>query len=128
MAKVPTAIGLSLCEQVVIEERTHNVTLVNCFARRSLDHFPSQTPFVVFAHLTGGFGEIPLDVIVQELVDLNEIYRISLKSHFASPLQVIRCTVRIRDCSFPEPGHYVVSLCAGGEIVAQRKLQLLLKE
>ena len=46
MAKVPIAISLSLCEQVVVEERTHNVTLVNCFMRRTLDHFPSRTPFL----------------------------------------------------------------------------------
>jgi hypothetical protein len=128
MAKVPIAIGLSLCDQVIVEERTHNVTLVNCFMRRTLDHFPARTRFIVFAHLTGGFGEVPLDVIVQELVDMNEIHRISLKSHFASPLQVMRCVVRIRNCHFPEPGHYLVSLCAAGEIVAQRKFQLLLKE
>jgi hypothetical protein len=128
MAKLPTAIGLSLCEQVIIEEKTHNVTLVNCFLYRILDHFPSRTPFIVFAHLTGGFGEVPLDVVVEGLDELDEIYRISLTARFADPLETFRCTVRVRDCEFPEPGQYVVSLRAGGEIVAERKIQLLLKE
>src|SRR5438128_570692 len=113
MAKLPVAIGLSLCEHVVIEDKTHNVTLVNCFSRRTLDHFPSATPFTVFALLTGGFGEVPLDVVVQGLDALDEIYRISLPARFASPLRTLRCIVRIVDCSFPEPGHYVVSLHAG---------------
>ena len=128
MAKLPVAVGLSLCEQVVIEDKTHNMTLVNCFSHRTLDNFPSETPFTVFALLTGGFGEMPLDVVVQELDDFDEIYRISLPARFASPLRTLRCTGRVRDCSFPQPGHYLVSLLAGGEIVAQRKLQLLLKE
>ncbi len=128
MAKLPVAIGLSLCDLVVVEEKTHNVTLVNCFSHRTVDHFPSETPFTVFALLTGGFGEKPLDVVVQELEDFDEIYRISSSAQFASPLRTIRCTVRVWDCSFPRPGHYLVSLLAGGEIVAQRKLQLLLKE
>ncbi len=128
MAKLPVAVGLSLCEQVVIEDKTHNVTLVNCFSRRTLDHFPSETPFTVFALLTGGFGEVPLDVVVQALDTLDEIYRISLPARFASPLQTLRCMVRIADCTFPEPGHYGVSLHAGGEIVAQRKLHLFEKE
>jgi|ERR1019366_8428554 hypothetical protein len=128
MAKLPVAIGLSLCEQVVIEEKTHNVTLVNCFTHRALDYFPSETAFTVFALLTGGTGDVPLDVVVQELTELDDIYRISLTARFADPLQTIRCTVRIRDCEFPEPGQYVVSLRAGGEIVAERKLHLSLKE
>ena len=128
MAKLPTAIGLSLCEQVIIEEKTHNVTLVNCFIHRTIDRFPSRTPFIVFAHLTGGFGEVPMDVVVQELTELDEIYRKSFTARFAEPLNTIRCTVRIRDCEFPEPGKYVVSLFAGGETMAERKIQLLLKE
>src|SRR5476651_643848 len=98
MAKLPVAIGLSLCEQVIIEAKTHNITLVNCFTHRTLDHFPAVAPFVVFALLTGGFGEVPLDLVVQELDDFDEVYRISSKVRFASPLQAIRCKVCVRDC------------------------------
>ena len=35
MSQRPVAIGLLLCEQLIIEEGTKNVTPVNCFTQRS---------------------------------------------------------------------------------------------
>jgi hypothetical protein len=45
-----------VCEQVIIEEKTRNVTPVNCFSRRKYGSFPSEmTPFSVFLHADGWF-------------------------------------------------------------------------
>jgi len=129
MPQRPIAIGLSLCEQVVVEEKTRNVTLVNCFTHRTVDHFPSEfVPFVAFAVLSDGAGEIPLELVVERLDTLEEIHRVSLTGHFANPLQTVRCTLRIRNCAFPLAGHYQVSLLADSEVLAQRRLVLLPKE
>ncbi len=71
MNQRPVAIGLLLCEQVIIEERTRNVTPVNCFTHRVLRRFPSEPfPFTVFAVLTDGRGKMPLDIVVERLDDL----------------------------------------------------------
>ncbi len=65
MAQIPTVIGLLLCEQAIIEERTHNVTLVNCFTQYKVSLFPSERQrFAVFAVLTDGFGDIELKLVV----------------------------------------------------------------
>ena len=129
MKQRPVAIGLLLCEQIIVEDKTHNITPVNCFTRRPADTFPSTPPpFVVLAILTDGSGEIPLEVLIQRLDTLDEVYRTTRSFHFTDPLLEMRCTVRIRECSFPVPGPYLVSLLADSEMIAQRKLVLNHKE
>ena len=60
MTQKPVAIGMLTCEQVIIEEKTRNVTPVNCFSERTVTRFPSETfPFIVFAPLTDGAGKCP---------------------------------------------------------------------
>jgi hypothetical protein len=129
MKQRPVAIGLLTCEQVIVEEKTRNITPVNCFTRRSVEHFPSEVfPFVVFAMLTDGAGEMPLAVSISRLDTLDEIFRRSVSVKFANPLQEVRCVVRIRGCSFPVAGHYEIMLLADNEMVAQRKILITAKE
>jgi hypothetical protein len=129
MSQPPVAVGLYLCEQVIVEEGTRNVTLVNCFNHRVVDRVPSEPfPFIAFAIRADGMGEMPLEMKIEKLDNLEVIYRRSLSYRFADPLQDIRGLFRIRDCPFPAAGSYQVMLTAGGELVAQRKLAILLKE
>ena len=60
----PVAIGLLLCEQVIVEEGTHNVTPVNCFNVRELEEFPAEISFCVLAWLTDASGEMRTEAIV----------------------------------------------------------------
>jgi hypothetical protein len=111
MGQVPVAIGMLTCEQVIIEEKTRNITPVNCFAERIVSQVPSEPfPFVVFAILTAGSGEMPIEVMIQRLDNYDEVYRIRSRYHFANPLHEVRCVVRVRDCSFPVAGHYQTTL------------------
>src|SRR5262245_47935958 len=120
MSQRPLVLGLLLCEQVIIEERTRNVTPVNCFSRRTVEQFPADPfPFTAFAILRDGQGEIELRVTVERLDTLDEIYRRVLRVRFTDPLQEVRCLFRIRDCPFPAAGHYQVGLLADGEPIAQ---------
>jgi hypothetical protein len=129
MSHRPVVIGLLACEQIIVEERTRNVTPVNCFTTRRVEHFPSAGErFVVFAALTDGLGETTLDVAIQHLEDLDEIYRRSVTLRFADPLQNVWFAFRITACSFPTPGAYQVSLWAGGELIGQNRFHILPKE
>jgi hypothetical protein len=129
MEQRPISIGLLVCDQVVIEEKTRNVTLVNCFTNRTVERFPAvMSSFVVFAGLTNGSGETPFEIVIQRLDTLDEIYRRSFSIYFGNPLQEIRCMVRIRNCSFPVAGQYQVILFADNEPVAQRKIRIVPKE
>jgi hypothetical protein len=42
MIQKPVALSLVLCEQVIIEEKTRNMTPVNCFRRHKVDKLPSD--------------------------------------------------------------------------------------
>ena len=128
MNKQPVAIGLLICDQVIVEARTGNVTPVNCFNKKLVPKFPTgRMPFVVFAVLTDGSGEMPLDILAHRLDNYEEVYRFSYSIKFSSPLEEIRCTVRLRGCSFPVAGAYQVSLWVGRESVAQAKIILMEK-
>ena len=59
MSKRPVAVGLLLCEQIIVEEGTRTVTPVNCFTQRLAAAFPwIAPPFTVVAWLTNGAGEV----------------------------------------------------------------------
>jgi hypothetical protein len=125
MSQIPTVIGLLLCEQVVIEERTHNVTLVNCFTRYNAEMFPSERQrFAVFAALTDGFGDIELKLAIQRLATQEEIYHALRTLRFADRLQEVRFLFRVTSCSFPAAGPYDVILFADGSELARHRIQV----
>lgn len=128
MVKTPVVIGLFLCEQVIIEEGTRNLTLVNCFRQRQVKQFPSESaPFTVFALLTNGIGEMPMALVIQRLDTLDEIYRRSAQVKFAGPLQEYWFRPLVQHCSFPVAGHYQACLFANHELIAQRAFAVLAK-
>ena len=92
MNQRPIVLGLSLCEQVIIEEETRNVTLVNCFTHRRVEEFalPNQFRIVVFAMLSDGIGKMLLEVVVERLDTFDEIDRVSQTFDFGDPLQTLR--------------------------------------
>lgn len=126
MKQKPVAIGLLLCEQVIVEENTRNVTPVNCFTFRLKESSqPQPLSFVVLGFLTDGLGKIQLDVTIQRIDNMEEIHHRTQYLEFQNPLQSFRFTLRIKNCVFPDPGQYLVSLLADGEMIAQRKLHLI---
>jgi hypothetical protein len=128
MKQRPVAIGLLVCEQVVIEEGTRNATLVNCFTHRRVKEIPSPPiPFVVLALLTDGIGEISLEMKIQRLDTLEVIARSQGSVQFPDPLREVRFHLRFRDCSFPVAGIYDVVLLAEGEPIASRRIVIHLE-
>lgn len=128
MKRVPMVIGLLVCEQVIVEEGTRNVTPVNCFGRRTFASFPSKPiDLTVLAFLVEGMGEMSLEAVLQSLDNMDELGRLRYPVEFKDPLMEYRCVFRLRDFSVPRAGHYQISLIANGEIVSQRKLIFLEK-
>jgi hypothetical protein len=121
----PVAIGLVLCEQVIVDEKTRNLTPVNCFGRRRLARFPGSADFHVVAWLADGLGEMQVELVVRRLDSLDEVFRLEQRLRFDDPVKDMRFTARIRDCPFPVAGYYEVTLSVEGEFIAHRKIQLL---
>jgi hypothetical protein len=122
MKQLPVAVGLLLCEQVIIEKGTENVTLVNCFRERRVKQFPSEPlSFVTYAILTNGLGDIALTIAIQGLEDFKDVQRFTKVCRFGDPFGEFRCTVDFRNIVFPVGGAYQVVLLADNEFVAHRR-------
>jgi hypothetical protein len=129
MIKRPVAIGLTLCEQVIVEAKTGNITLVNCFTRLKMPDFPSKAQrMAAFAVLADGQGTGKFDLIVERLDTRDEVYEQSHQVTFADSLQEVNLFFRIHQCWFPAPGRYQALLLADGELIAQRVLEVIAKE
>jgi hypothetical protein len=129
MLERPNAVGLILCQQVITEENTRNVTLVNTLNRLRFASFPSpQRPFVVYVQLTDGRGEATMSLVVSRLDTLEDVFEGRWRMTFTDPLRVVRMILRSSNVSFPVPGLYQWSLFADGEWVAQSVLEVLSEE
>jgi hypothetical protein len=102
---------------------------VNCFTHRTISGFPAENiQFVVFGVLTGGAGDIALDLVIHGLDGFDEVNRRSTSFHFPGPLREVRYVCRIRSCIFPSAGHYEAVLWADNELMAQRRFHLASRE
>jgi len=113
-----------VCEQIIIDRESNNVSLINCFTTKRLERFPSEPQrFALVAFLVGYVGNLQVDVVIRRLDTLDDLFRRRVVLRFADRLEAIRLLVRLR-CSFPEAGAYEAALETNGEILAQRRIQL----
>jgi hypothetical protein len=125
----PIARGVMLCERVIVEEGTHNVSPINIFTRRLVNAFPSAPQqFDVFALLVGGQGRVKLTVRISRGDTLMDIIARDNTIEFASKLQEVRFIRRIENCVFPAPGKYQVELFADYDLIALTAFDVLRRE
>lgn len=129
MIQRPSAVGLILCEQVIIEEKSRNVTVVNSMSRLVCRAFPSLPQrLVVGALLRDGLGQGRMTLIVSRSDTPEDFYERSWSVNFLDPLRDIRLIVRLHDPTFPVPGRHQFSLLADGESIAQSVLLAITQE
>ena len=129
MAVIPVARALFLCKEVIFEDRTRNVSLINCFNRLRLSEFPGTAdPFYVYARLINGSGRVVFRVTVDPLDTMHPIY--DQPSEFTFPDRNIEVDLKFRvvSCQFPRPGRYSANLYAGSDLIAQTEIEVLPKE
>jgi hypothetical protein len=125
VVKRPVVIGLLCCEQAIVEERTRNITLVNCFTRLKVSGFPSAPQrLVVFTALTDGLGKGTLKLVVTALDTWKDVLTQHNPIEFSDPLQEVRVLFRLTQVEFPGPGTYQITLSADDELVAQRTIHV----
>jgi hypothetical protein len=126
MTPPPIVLGLTICEKVIIEEGTKNVTLVSTFTKFTVEEFPSRSHRVaVYTVLTDGLGDATMDLWLARQDTGEVIQRLRGQIHFPDRLAEVRVLFRLNDCSFPAPGEYQFTLLADGEWLAQRQLQVI---
>ncbi|HUG92559.1 MAG TPA: hypothetical protein VML55_17095 [Planctomycetaceae bacterium] len=125
MVPRPSAIGLWICEQVIVDAQTNNPSLISIDTGRRYPGFPTEAiPFSVFCSLTdtAGSGRMRLDV--EQLATGRAIYSRSAPIEFPQRFAVVNVSHRIQDLRFPEPGTYMFELFVDDESVARRRLRV----
>ena len=126
MRKQPTVVGLKVCQHAIVQEKTRNVTLVNCFRHLRFADFPTRpTAFTVCIVLTDGRGEGELLLRICDLDDMEVIWTESRKAKLKDPLKEIWYLLPVSDCVFSRPGKYEISLAVDGQHAAQTVFQVL---
>ena len=126
MVPCPVALGLMVCEKIIVEEGTRNVTLVGCFARLRVDQFPTGPQrFAVYAVLRDGHGRATISLVATRLDTGEETYNVQGVVHFPDRLTDVHALFRVNHCSFPAPGQYALALLIDGELVAQRQIEVM---
>jgi hypothetical protein len=125
MTPQPTALGLFLCEQVIVDHQTRNPSPINIFTGRAVDGFPSDPQrFSVFAALTDAEGSGTLELVGVRLDSGMRFYGQQHPIQFPDRGTVVNVNVRIRNLRFPAPGWYDLLLLVDGDLVAQRRLRV----
>jgi hypothetical protein len=123
----PLALGLTLCDYVITEEKTKKVSLIGTFSGLGATQFPAHAlPFSVFAVLTDAVGDVTIKLSVVRLETDEEVLTREMTAHFPDKLTEVRVHFRILQGVFPAAGWYQFTLLADGEWVAQRRLRVYL--
>jgi hypothetical protein len=132
MVRPPLVLGLTLCEDVVVDPVTKNVSVIRAFTGLGVEAIPGLAkPFFAFATLTAGQGEaiFRLDVHLDlGSLDAELVHRVKGKLHFQDPLQTVHWVVKLNRCHFPAAGEYLFTLWVDGVWMAQRRLRVYARE
>lgn len=121
----PLAIGLWLCDQVIVDRTTNKPSLIGIFTGLRVESFPSDPQrFFVLAALTNavGRGRIVLEATYDETGD--QIHLQSGDIYFPDRFTVVNASFRTRSIIFPATGQYTFSIAVDGETVALRRIRV----
>ena len=125
----PIMVGMSLCDHVIVEERTKKVSLIGAFTGLGVAEFPAHVPpFSVFAVLTDGVGTATMELLVTHMDTNEEVYSHHATLTFPDKVADVLYHLRLRRFVFPASGTYQFTLLLDGDWMAQRRLRVYQRE
>jgi len=126
---LPKPLELHVCELVIEDAHTHNLTLVSMFADRICERFPSDpVSFSVFCPLTDGNGRGTMTVEIARWGAREIPFRRDYPIEFHNRGQVVNVHVRLNGLRFPRPDDYTVTIFVDRELVAMRTFRVRTRE
>ncbi len=121
MTPPPVALGMFICEQVIVDQRTQNPSPISIFTGLAVTGFPSPPQrFSVFSSLTNGRGSAVIRLVVSRLDNGEECYQQSHTMDFPTPLMISNVLLRVQEIRFPVSGRYEFVLFVDSDPIAQR--------
>jgi hypothetical protein len=125
MNETPILRPLLICEKLIFERDSNNVSLINCHTVRWADRFPTQPmQFAIHGLLTNGYGKLMMELRISRLDTLATIFEQEFEMTFLDRLRDSNFASRINDLVFPKEGPYQIDLLANGELVGMATLHL----
>jgi hypothetical protein len=111
MTPTPLALGIHLCDYLIVEEGTRKATLVGCFTALSSARFPAiSRPFCIYADLTSGEGRGVIGLSALR-ADTGDVFYVRERPIiFANRLQVVQFGGESQASSFRPRGD-IISRC-----------------
>jgi hypothetical protein len=120
----PVAVGLMLCDQVIVDKDTNKPCLIGIFTGLAVQDFKAPQKFSAFVALTNGRGQVSVDLIGFRLDNGDQVYKQSFAVVFPDPLTVVNMNIRVRSLVFSAPGWYDFVIRIRGEPVSQRRIHV----
>jgi hypothetical protein len=129
MTPKPIAIGLLLCDRVIVDKDTSSPSAIGIFTGLAVEHFPSDPQrFSVLSVLTDAQGDGRCRLAVYRLNEhwlrQEETYATEHAIRFPDRFAVLNFHLRIRTIRFPEAGSYDFVLFVDADEIAHRRVRV----
>jgi len=116
MNQGPILRQILLCEKLIFEQGTGNVSPINCCSELVLKGNATKTvSFVVYGVLADGYGTYYLDLAVRNLKVDEVIYRHREPGLLTDRLKQSHLVIRVVELLLPAAGRYDLTLTIDGE-------------
>jgi hypothetical protein len=125
--QAPDVLAMVLADTILQDLTTKKLFIQGTYSAIFGVDFPVLFPAItVYIAITNGHGETDLEI---RLVDVDEerepIFSVKAKANFPDPLTVLETVFTHGPVSFPEPGEYRLQLLGNGQLVRERRLQVI---
>ncbi len=128
----PALDTIIVCDEIIRDETTKKLTLVNIFNNVNGTKFPlSLRKVVVFVSLTGGRGAVEGElrlVKADQVPGTGPLVQTKGPINFPNPLSVVEIAFNLMNVTFHKPGKYSFEFLADGQLVGSKRFNVQLGE
>jgi hypothetical protein len=127
MNEKPIGEALILCDQIITEAVTNKKSLIGIFNFVMSPRFPLQHSFSIFCVMSNGRGEMTVELRCVRMDDSFEVAKIAAPIVLPDPNTVLELVLRFENIPFERPALYTFELHCEGEIVMEKRFNVLLR-
>lgn len=122
----PIVLTLLLCENVIVDVRTKQYSLIGLVSNVNASRFPVRSPSLfIYTEITGGHGVTPLTVRIVDVDEkLDPVVKLDLEVNLEDPLAVTQVVFGMPRLVFPKMGDYRLQAISAGTRLLEKRLIL----